>query len=255
VSRGRRRVTHRDLIAYVVNADNYRREQVVPEMRALAASDDAAIIGVVEAIGNDLPPLPGMAHDVGSGPSRGNIAAYVSRKVLGRKKLRLRWHDMERTWPRTQGPGTHPSRSHASTKVGRVQVVIAHIPPRAAGTEPARQESIDALVRILAPWTRHRWPLLERAHRRWRRNRPRILLIDANGAADELCRRADLTPLGGKQTDTLLVGGHVWAVDARYLDSFRTPAGVVPFQGDHREVLRAVISVPDRYLPKEKRNR
>ena len=253
MSRRSRRRRTRDLVLYVVNADNYRRGQVAPEMRAIEASDDPAIIGIVEATGNDFPPLPGMKRNIGSGPSRGNIGAYVARALLGRKGLRLRWHDMKRTWPRTQGDGEHPPRSHASTKLRRVKVVVGHIPPRAPGSEAARQESSDALVRILAPWTRPGWKLLRRAQRRWHRNRPRLLLIDGNGAISELCRRADLKPLGGKQTDAVLYGGNVEPISAGYLDEFKTPHGVVPFRGDHREVLRAEVRIPKRYLPKKRK--
>lgn len=255
MSRRSRRRRTRDLVLYVVNADNYRRSQVAPEMRAIEASDDPAIIGITEATGNQFPPLPGMKRDIGQGPSRGNIGAYVSRSLLGRKGLRLRWHDMKRTWPRTQGTGPHPPRSHATTKLRRLKVGFAHVPPGAPGSEAARRESVDKIVGFMAPWTRPGWKLLRRAQRRWHRNRPRLLFLDGNGAIGEICRRADLKPLGGKQTDAVLYGGNVDPVSADYLHEFKTPHGVIPFRGDHREVLRAVVRIPTRYLPKKRKTK
>lgn len=261
------------LTVYVVNADNGRGAATVDELRALDESEHrtggADIIGILEATGNVLPHLPTMACEVGAstrgrggrrahGESRGNVAVYVRRTLLTGNKIRGRWHDRVRTWPRTKYPekGAHPARSDFEvTNLGRVQTLLAHVPPVAEGTGPAREESIDGIVHTLAPWTRPGWSLLRRGQKWARRNRPRLCLIDHNHAGAEIARRTGMTLVGGK-VDALLVGGDVIVGGHRYVDAFPLPAtpGARPrppvhFRGDHGDVLRVVVRIPSKYLP------
>ena len=239
------------LVVWVVNADNYRGPAVATELRALHAYYEADIIGVVEAVGNRLPHLPGMACVVGQIRSRDNIAVYVRASLLRGGRIRPRWHDMEKTWPRTEGPGQHPARSFLVFRVWLLQVVVAHIPPAVPGAGPAREECIEAIVRVMAPWTRPGWKRLRQVQRFVQRRRPRLLLVDANGADEILARLADLE-VTGVRVDTVLGGGDVEFGPHHYVEAFAPPPGargqVVPFRGDHKHVLRATAHVPSRYL-------
>lgn len=248
------------LRVWVVNADNYRGPAVATELRALEESElehgGADIVAVVEATGNVLPHMPGMACEVGVGESRGNIAAYVRRDLLaGGKRIRGRWHDRHRTWPRTKGKGQHPARADLEvTNAGRVQLVFAHVPPKVPGATGARLESVEALVHLLAPWTRPGWPWLRALQKRARRRRPRLLLIDHNHVGEEIARRTGMTLVGGR-VDALLVGGDIEVAGHDYVDAFELPAGSdgrprrVPFAGDHHDVLRVVVRIHRKYLP------
>lgn len=253
------------LRVWVVNADNYRGRAVATELRALDESElehgGADIVGIVEATGNPLAHMPGMACEVGTGPSRGNIAVYVRRTLLtGGRRIRGRWHDRRRTWPRTKGRGQHPARADFEvTNAGRLQIVVAHVPPKVPGATGARLESIDALVHLLAPWTRPGWPLLRALQKRARRRRPRLLLIDHNHVGEEIARRTGMTLVGGG-VDALLVGGDVEVAGHDYVDAFELPDGpdgrarpAVRFTGDHGDVLRAVVRIHRKYLPTPER--
>lgn len=257
-----------ELVLYMVNLDNGRGTATLAELRALDESERAtrsartrtitgpAIIGCVEATGNQLPHLPGMAFETGRGESRSNIAIYIRRELLRGGKIRGRWTDLRRTWPRTKYPGPHPARSFFTvTNAGRVQVIDAHVPPDVPGAGPAREEIVDALVHALAPWTRPGWRRLRAGQKKWRSNRPRLLFIDHNGVGDEIAQRTGMRVVGRK-VDALLVGGDLEVSGHRYLDSFPLPPAhggkarpAVPFRGDHHDVLRVVVRVPAKYLP------
>lgn len=170
------------------------------ELRAiLHPTTPRLIAGFSEANRYPFPQIPGytLIRDR-STASRGNIAAYINTTYYQGH----RWIDLHHTWDRTQHPGRHEPRSFPIIRAGGAQLTIAHQPPAGHDTRPAQMESIDALTRTIAPWTRPHFT----GNHHTARQRPRLLLWDANlrpgedgPGPDMLAARtgATLLPLNG----------------------------------------------------------
>lgn len=218
---------------FVVNADNYRHpgDQVGHELRAMATAKPA-VIGVVEALGNHLPELPGytLIRDT-STPSRANIAAYVRDDL---DPTHIQWHDLKVGWARTKYPGNHEPRSILTFRIGgRFRVIVAHHPPAGAGKR-ARAEHFARLVTLLN--RNLLWPV--------------ALLWDANGAARTLAAVTGCRVIG-RRVDCILARG-AFRFRFKYLAEFDDPRGPrykkVRFLGDHGDVLSAALKVPLRWI-------
>ena len=221
----------------VMNADNFRGPAVADELRSLVPYTPA-VIAVVEAIGNPTPPLPGyelLASD--KTPGRSNVAAYVRRDLNPRN---VAWHPCQRTWPRTEGPGPHWPREALTFDAGHPDtpshVVVAHHPPTAPGSGPARDEHYQLLVELA----------------RKADHGPLFVLFDGNGVQDRLARR-----IGGRVIGTKIDCAVARDVarkpkpDWTYLSSWPrlTPAGTadgrVRFGGDHGHIFAADVWLPE----------
>lgn len=227
---------HAETVFY--NLDNHRDDaQVARELHAIAATSPTEI-ALVECIGNRLPNLPGydlIADD--SRPGRANIAAYVRHRLPVHG---IRWHDREETWSRTEGPGIHPPRSDLEYRLGRVQRLIAHQPPKGTdNTTAAQAEGIDVLAAAMRP---HRPKRIARAVERLR---PRLLTWDANRRSgepgpgpDQLAKRVGGKVTLGDRIDQAL-GRRVRVHSAAVVDTF---AGV-RLRSDHGHAIRLRWSV------------
>lgn len=228
---------HADTVFY--NLDNHRPDaQVAAELRAIASTKPTEI-ALVETIGNHLPPLPGytlFADD--SRPGRANVAAYVRTDA---HPARPRWHDRRTTWSRTEGPGTHPARSDLEYRLGRVQRLIAHQPPKGTdNTLAAQAEGIDVLAAAMRPAD------LTGLAKVVERLRPRLLTWDANRRAgetgpgpDQLAKRVGGKVILGHLIDQAL-GRRVRVHSARRVT---TVAGT-RLLSDHGHAIRIRWSVP-----------
>jgi len=175
-------------------------------------------IGLCETIHHDLTDLwhYGLPIRDRTRLSRANLALYVlDRLDLGR----IRWHDLAEQWPRTEHPGIHEPRSILDVEVEDWRIIVAHAPPVAIGTGPARREWLDAMVELLSGPT------------------PVLALTDPNGLGAELVRR-----LAKPSKGTVVTGGT--PVEAVHgvgivLDSVHAPGRVngVPMLTDHRRAL------------------
>lgn len=248
----RRWLTWRTEHTWFYNLDNYRPDaQVAAELRALASTDPATI-DLCEVIGNELPGLRGytLVRDRGN-RSRQNIACYVRADLPLRGH---RWIDLEGTWPRTKGAGTHEPRSYLELQLGRMQKIVAHQPPKnARNAWTLQHEGINALVPAMAPWTRRGWRRSRsRAARVIARLRPRQLTWDANrrsGEAgpgpDTLAARIGGTVHGGERIDSELSRGQIEVLD---VDKHHRVAGV-ELESDHRGAIRIRWRVRSYWLP------
>lgn len=167
------------------------------------------VIGLCEAIGHRLPTLDGYGDAYRSLKTRGraNLALYVRDGL----DVAVRWHDLARTWPRTETTGTHPARSILEARVEDWTVIVGHAPPLGRGTAAAREEWLAAMVELLGD------------------DRGTVLaLTDPNGLGAELARKTGATH-GGTGTDAVHGRGIV-------LDAVLTPHAVngVPMLTDHR---------------------
>lgn len=202
-----------------INLESYRRNGVKPEIRAILRTWAPEVLAGCEAIGNNLPQVPGYvlihtSQDVDR--SRANVFAYV------RDDLPLNGHrylDLRGTWPRTNRPAeTHEHRAYLVLEVGRSQMIVAHQPPKnARGAWILQHEGVAALARAMAPWKREEWrsarPLAARVIARLR---PRLLTWDSNrrsGEAgpgpDSLALRIGGTVHGGERVDNALTRGQI----------------------------------------------
>lgn len=236
----------RHAVTVFYNLDNNRPDDVVArELHAIAATGPTEI-ALVETIGNRLPRLPGyrlLADD--STPSRANIAVYVLDDFTRHRGPD--WHDRRVTWPRTQGPGIHPPRSDLEYRLGRVQRLIAHQPPKGiANTYAAQAEGIDVLAAALTPWKRRKG-----LRARLERARPRLLTWDANRRAgepgpgpDQLARLTGARIILGHRIDQAL-GRRVRVHSARVVSTF----GRVRLESDHGHAIRIRWSVLAWWLP------
>ena len=222
---------------------------VKSELEALAESRPL-YISVVEAVGYNLPELDGyrLIRDT-STRSRANVAIYASTayKVSG-----IQWHDMTSVWGRTHAPGNHEPRSFLSLRIGLVQVIVAHQPPRYTNNvEDAQQEQIEALAHEMAPWKRKQsWKHRSRTRKIIERLRPRIVNWDANRVSGER----------GPGPDTLAhaIGGKVigWRIDnavCRHLQAdflYRRRVSRVTMRSDHPHALRLNLRVGGVWLPR-----
>lgn len=230
-----------------------RQARAALEIDALL-TDQPEVLGLVEAIGYNLPEIPGyvLVRDT-STLSRENVAAYVREDIYHPRFTR--WHDLATAWLRTERPGIHEPRSFLDLRAGDTQVVVYHAPPpgirdpetRERITVAAQQEGIDAIVHVMAPWTRERWHLWRLAERMKARGRSRILLADMNRDPDAggpgalmLAEQIDGQVIGN--TIDLSVGRHVDVVDFRNLHE----VDGVDLLSDHRRALHVdlLVKVP-----------
>ena len=238
-------------LTYFYNLDNYRSDaQVARELRAMAR-DRPHTIEVCEVIGNTLPDLPGyrLLRDR-STKSRENIAAYV------REDLPVGgpwWIDLTEDWGRTSGPGRHEPRSYLVFRLGRMQRITGHQPPRYTdNTIMAQQEGVDAVVRAMAPWTRKGWAERETwVQRRIQRLRPRMLCWDGNrrtGEAgpgpDSVARRIGGEVHLGRRIDHAITRN----VDVQSAHVVSTVDGII-LESDHHHALRIRWRVRAVWLP------
>lgn len=224
-------------------------EQVARELRAIL-SIKPAVLGVCEAVGYRLPAFPGyrLVRDI-SRPGRANVAAYVATAYPIRH---IRWTDLEQTWERPKHPGIHPARSVLTMLVAGVQVTVHHQPPRFTNNEiRSQEEGNDALIEIMAPWTRATWNAKTQAQREHGRQRPRLTVEDANrtardgGPSPAVVARAvkgRVTP--ETRIDCAITTGQIkvdnWAI-----------VGIVAgvrLQSDHKHALQLDTRVPREWL-------
>ncbi|WP_243058343.1 hypothetical protein [Nocardioides sp. SR21] len=240
-----------DLDLWFYNLDNGRPDQVVQEELEAIASTEPAFIGTCEAIGYVFDPLPRLelVRDR-STPSRANIATWVRKDLAG--DLEQRWLDLSTTWPRTDRPGTHEPRSFQRVLVGRIPVFTAHQPPPHVGTATAvgQQEGVDALTRAIAPWHRSDWTRRVPAEQEQARERPRVLLWDANrrpgdaGPGPTLLARQVHGRSVGHRIDGAVVSGVTRVSRVDYPEQV---AGV-PLGSDHHHAFRFTLSVHRRWV-------
>lgn len=223
------------------NLDNYRSDrQVELELQALADTG-VKLIALCEVIGNKLPRLAGytLVQDR-STRSRLNIALYVHDSLPLRGH---RWIDLEGTWPRTKGKGVHEARSYLVVRIGRMQLIVAHQPPKnARHARVLQQEGIDALARAMTPWRRKRSKLV----RAYGRRVPRLLVWDANRKSgefgpgpDALAREIDGSVHGGERIDSALTRGDIKVVVVHKTGRVRG----TKLRSDHRGAIRVRFRV------------
>lgn len=240
-----------DLDFWFYNLDNGRPHDVVQRELDAIASTRPAFIGSCEATGYTFDPLKDLvlARDR-SRASRANIAAWVREDLAG--ELDQRWFDCKTTWPRTDRPGTHEPRSFQGVLVGRIPVFTAHQPPPHLGklTEVGQREGIDVLTKAIAPWHREDWTQRAPEHRVRARERPRVLLWDANRRPGEegpgptlLAKQLEGRSVGHR-IDGAVICGDAKASDADYPERV---AGV-PLRSDHHRAFRFTLTVNKRWI-------
>lgn len=202
-------------LLYQYNLDNNRPDdQVAYELEAFARLPRLAVLGIVEAIGNTLIDLPGFQKIRSTkNRSRLNIAAYV-RDDLDISSIS--WIDLERTWPRTEGPGIHEARSILAMDVEDTQVIVGHQgPPNIPTAAWVQQEGIDELTTLMAPWKRAGWIERQRKHQKAAKAKQRIALADWNRRKGEPGPGPDMLAqrIGGK-----VIGGRIDAAVVRNVD-------------------------------------
>lgn len=207
--------------------------QVAREVSALLRYRPT-VLGLCEATGYDLPRLDGyrLTRDTSS-RSRANIAAYVA-VDLARSEV---WHDLNQTWSRTEGPGTHEARSWLEVRVGGCQFLIGHQPPKGTNnTLTAQAEGIALCDGRMAPWHRSDWPDRTNAEKVSARACPRVALADWNrfpqekGPGPQSLAEQVKGWVAGRFIDGAVARGNDLRLrDAEYQD---TCAGV-PLRSDH----------------------
>lgn len=227
------------------NARVGRRDSTLAtEVRALLG-DRPLALGLVETVGYDLPTAPGytLIRDRSTRP-RANIAAYIRSDAA----CAWRWVDLAETWPRTEHPGTHEPRSILSVRVGRMQVVVGHAPPRAA-TPAARREWWQALLPILDPRQRPAWDKRGPLHRARALLRPRLLLADFNALAghDHPSQAWLAGQIGGQVRGTRIDAAVVRQVR---IDgwAYRGAVGGVRLRSDHKHAFRLDTRIPRHWI-------
>lgn len=218
------------------------QRQVTAELHAMA-SDKPAGIGLNEAIGWHLPPLPGydLVRDT-STPSRANVAAYVRVGLLRNH----RWVDHHQTWRKTRHAGIHPARSTLVLDLVGTEVIVAHNPPRFTdNTLVAQRELVYRVARIMAPTRRPEFKDLPGPRQSAELARPRLVVWDANQpvtAGLDVFGPAYLAHLVGGQVFgrgiDCAVGRNVRCRSVRYLTSLRG----VRFRSDHKHAVRFVFT-------------
>lgn len=211
------------------------------------------VLVLVETIGyGDLPEVHGMAlhRDRTGGPyggeSRANVSVYVHHSLPWRW---MRWEDHRCPWPRTEHPGTHPSRSTQVHRIGRVDLRLGHAPPLGHGTSAARAEWYDATGDHMAPWTTPGWAAKAAVWRQAARLRPRATVADFNPGSDRspvsLAARVGGAVVGKLGPDRAVIRG-CYATEVRYR---RTVAGLeLPTDHEHG-ALTFCLRIPGWALP------
>lgn len=227
----------------VYNFDNNRPEHILrAELTALLTTYRPLVLGGLEAY--DAMPIKGYRLvTFKSNKSRANIAAYVRDDLQVHSHI---WHDLRRTWPRTQGPGTHEPRSILSLRVtgaglDRAQVVVTHAPPKNA-TRQAIREHERALRRICAPWTRRvQWTLRTKKSRQRARNRQRIVLMDGNdpGRTNTMPVRLSVAMRGVLAVHTVdtAVLRNIVVRAAHHIESIANAGTTIRLDSDHKRAL------------------
>lgn len=222
--------------------------QVDREIQALLDSGPE-VLGLCEATGYDLPDRGGYAKIRDrSNKSRANVAAYVNKALLGK----VTWHDLHETWTRTQHPGTHEPRSWIEARVGGVQLLIGHQPPKGTdNTKAAQQEGIDLLVARMAPWKQDDWSDRSEQDKADAKACPRISVADMNRGPNEdgpgpkaLRNQIDGWTAGQQIDSATCRGGDCWLKSVDYVSD---PQGV-KLKSDHGDALVLKVSMPSRWL-------
>lgn len=240
-----------DLHFWFYNLDNGRPDHVVQSELEAIASTEPAFIGACEATGYVFDPLPGLelTRDR-STPSRANIATWVRKDLAGDHDQH--WLDLSTTWPKTDGPGTHPPRSFLGVRVGRIPVFTAHQPPPHVGSfsQKGQQEGVDVLTRAIAPWHRSDWTRRVPAAQELARVRPRVLLWDANRRPGEagpgptlLARR-----IHGRSVGHRIDGAVVSGVGRVSRVGYPERVAGVPLASDHHHAFRFTLTVHPQWV-------
>lgn len=247
-----------DLEFWFYNLDNGRPHSVVQHELAAIASTRPAFIGACEATGYRFEPLPGLvlARDR-STPARANIASWVRRDLAG-PTGEQRWLDLSTTWPRTDRGGIHEPRSFQRRHVGRIPVFTAHqVPPHIDLTDVGHQEGVDALAGAMDPTRTSEWQERPREQQEQARQRPRVLLWDANrrpgepGPGPSLLARQIGGRTVGHRIDGAVVRGDCKASAVDYPDRV---AGV-ELLSNHGHAFRFTLTVDRRWIDTTKEHR
>lgn len=225
--------------------------QVRRELQAMIDTGPA-IIGLCEGVGYSLPRFKGyrLIRDR-STRSRANVAAYVRREAVSN----VRWHDMHQTWGRTEHPGVHEARSWLEFRYFGVQVLVGHQPPKFTNnTIRSQQEGIDFLVGRMAPWTRKDWADRTQTEREHAKERPRLVIMDANRHPKE---EGPGPHMLAQKIDGQVVGTNIDLGVARGLSISGTDyvraVGGVDLKSDHEEALRFKIGAAKKWLSRRVR--
>lgn len=224
-------------------------DQVTREIRAIL-TQNPAVLGLCEAVGYRLPELPGyhLIRDT-STPGRANVAAYVHATL---PVTRIRWTDCDVTWKRPKHPGVHPARSILTFHAGGVQQTVHHQPPRYVDHEITGQvEGNQRLTTLMAPWTRDTWGRKTPQQRTAARERPRVVIMDANRTGHDggpgpavLARAVQGRLVPDHVIDVGVVRGQI------KIKGWTRPSRVagVQLKSDHPHALALDLRVPRKWL-------
>lgn len=223
------------------NLDNNRDPaQVNKEVNAILDARPA-LFAVCEAVGYDLPNRNGYTKVRDrSTKSRANVAAYVETSAFGGD---IAWHDLTETWSRTNpgATGQHEPRSFPTFKVGAMQAVVHHQPPKQCdNAQAAQQEGIDALAAVMTPKPD------ASAHQK---KRPRLVVADFNLRKNEpgpgpTMLATDIDgAVAGSKIDAAVYRGECVISDVGYPSKFNG----VALKSDHGHALRFTLAADADY--------
>jgi hypothetical protein len=222
-------------IAWFYNLQVGRLPAVVNHELEAMLSEAPLIVCGAEAVGYHLAQRHGytLIRDR-SREGRANLFAYL-RDTPAYPLGKPRWTDQHQTWTRTQHPGRHAPRSLLHVRVGPLQLVVGHAPPRGTdNTVVAQQEYASAILNVMS-----------RGTRQWARTRPRLALADWNR------RPGELGP--GPTWVASRLGGSVWGdtIDcavSRHLEvkgsQLVSNVQGVPLGSDHRHAFVLRFALP-----------
>jgi len=172
--------------------------------------------------------------------SRKNIAVYVRKDLFGGG---IKWHDLKETWTRTNpgATGQHEPRSYPAFKLGIMQVVAIHQPPKQVdNAKAAQQEGIDLLVSIMKPGP----DANDHA-----KSKPRLSIGDYNKRQGESGPGPDMHAKKisgnphGKKIDCAVKRGDGSIKDLSYPEGVRG----VQFKSDHGHALKFTLTAPEKW--------
>lgn len=230
------------------NLDNNRDpKQVEREVRGILTGWRPAILGLCECNGY---PKWGVEDYVlivdESKPGRANLRAYVKASI---NRDPEKWHDCKQTWSRTNpgASGQHWPRSILEFRAGRLQVLIAHQPPKGTdNVKKSQKEGTDKLTARMAPWSRDDWAARTDDDKATAKTQARLVLWDANRRTGE----------GDYGPDTLTRAISGYAVNQR-IDGCVYRGGTcanityptktndgTTLKSDHKHAFRCEVTVP-----------
>ena len=225
----------------VINVDNNRDpKQIARELGGLAAMR-VLIIFAVETIGSGvMPELVGyVKYDDRTNDGRKNIAMWVRSDV---PSYLIRWIDHAEKFPRKDRRDNHPARATVAVMAGDIFCATSHAPPDWAGAKNARQEWLNIVRGLIAPWLRTGWKNRRPVTRIRIKARRALFGADHNGLGAQLAAATGFRRHGAGP-DSLFSRN----IRVRFVKKIRTFNGV-PFLGDHHDALLVGISVPPRAL-------